>query len=241
MSIRPRPPGPAGSARDGAATRAARRRTGWRIRQADRSCPAVCRPAGQRRFPARESPKPVAVGQRGRLPQLTTHLTIDAPAGQVWQVIGPGFARIGDWATSIPASTAIRAPAPVAATQAAASAPVLGRTCSTGIRLIPRIAETLTAYDEQSRSLTYQAGGLPAFITTARSTSSIVTAGERSCRVTVTAQFQARGVLGLLGCWAILAQARLAARHLQADLRHFVKHGTPSPRKQRQLSRSRTR
>jgi hypothetical protein len=173
------------------------------------------------------------------MPQLTTHLTIDAPADQVWQVIGPGFARIGDWATTIPASAAIPAPAPAVARPAAASAPVLGRTCRTRIRLVPQIAETLTDYDQESRSLTYHAGGLPAFVTTARSTWRVIPAGGRSCRVTVTAHFQTRGVLGLLGCWVILAQARLAARHLQADLRHYIKHGTASPRKQRQLSRGR--
>lgn len=173
------------------------------------------------------------------MPQLTTHLSIDAPAAQVWQVIGPGFARIGDWATTIPASAALPAPAPAAASPAAASAPVAGRTCSTGTRLVPRITETLTGYDEQSRTLTYQAGGLPAFITAARSTWTVTPAGDTACQVTVTGHFQTRGVLGLLGCWVILAQARLAARHLQADLRHYVKHGTPSPRKQRQPSRSR--
>jgi hypothetical protein len=174
------------------------------------------------------------------MPQLTTHLIIDAPAGHVWQVIGPGFARIGDWATSVPASTAIPVPAPAPASPAAAvCAPVMGRTCSTGTRLVPDITETLTGYDEQSRTLTYQAGGLPAFITTASSTWTVTPAGEAASRVTVTAYFQARGVLGLLGCWAILARARLAARHLQDDLRYYVNHGAPSPRKQRQLSRPR--
>jgi hypothetical protein len=57
----------------------------------------------------------------------------------------------------------------------------------------------------------------------------------------VTALFQTRGALGLLACWAILAQAQIAARRLQAGLRHYVRHGTPSPRKQRQLSRKRQR
>ncbi|HET9970550.1 MAG TPA: SRPBCC family protein [Streptosporangiaceae bacterium] len=172
------------------------------------------------------------------MPQLTTHLAIDAPAGVVWQVIGPGFARIGDWATSIPASAATPVPAPAAASPAVARGPVTGRTCSTGIRLVPRITETLTGYDEQGRTLSYQAAGLPGFITAARSTWTVTPAGEAACRVTVTGHFQTRGVLGLLGCWAILAHARLTARHLQADLRHYVKHGMPSPRKQRQLSRN---
>jgi hypothetical protein len=171
----------------------------------------------------------MVVSQRGRMPQLTTHLTIDAPADQVWQVIGPGFARIGDWATTIPASAAIPGAAPAAASPAASRAPVMGRTCSTGTRLVPCITETLTGYDEQRRTLTYQAGGLPAFITTAASTWTVTPAGETACRVTVTGHFQTRAVLGLLGCWAILAQARLTARHLQADLSHYIKHGAPSP------------
>jgi hypothetical protein len=174
------------------------------------------------------------------MPQLSTHLTVDAPASQVWDVIGTGFARIGDWATSIPASTAIPgAPgSAAAATAAVGSAPVAGRTCTTGAALVPQITETLIAYDEASRTLTYQAGGLPAFIITARSTWTVTPAAEGSCRVAITAHFQARGVLGLLGCWAILTQAQLTARHLEDDLRHYIKHGIPSPRKQRQLSRS---
>ncbi len=174
------------------------------------------------------------------MPQLSTHLIIDAPASQVWEVIGPAFARIGDWATSIPASAAIPgAPGSAdAATPAVVSAPVAGRTCATGASLVPQITETLIAYDEDSRTLTYQAGGLPAFITTARSTWTVTPAAEDSCRVTVTAHFRTRGILGLLGGWAILTQARLTARHLEADLRHYIKHGIPSPRKQRQLSRS---
>lgn len=177
------------------------------------------------------------------MPQLTTHLSIDAPAARVWDVIGPGFARIGDWATSIPASTPAPAepaiPATAASAPAAASAPVTGRTCHTGIRLVPQVTETLIAYDENGRTLTYQASGLPAFITSARSTWTVTPADADSCRLTVIAHFRTRGVLGALGCWAMLARARLAARHLQADLRHYARHGTASPRKQRQLSRSR--
>jgi hypothetical protein len=212
---------------------------GWLVRLAGRSCRQCASSLAGWRFPSQESPKPGVVGQRGRMPQLTTHLAIDAPAGQVWQVIGPGFARIGDWATTIPASAAIPVPAPAAATPVAYRAPVLGRTCRTGTRLVPDITETLTDYDEDRRTLTYQAGGLPAFITSARSTWTVTPTGETTCRITVTGRFQTRGVLGLVGCWAILAQARLTARHLQADLSHYIKHGVPSPRKQRQLSRGR--
>ena len=174
------------------------------------------------------------------MPQLSTQLSVDASADQVWDLIGPGFARIGEWATSIQSSTAVpTAPEPAAAaTATAVSAPVAGRACTTGVRLVPQITDTLVAYDPASRTLTYEASGLPTFIVTARNTWSVSPTGERTCRVTLSAHFETRGMLGLLGRWAILAQVRYTSRHLEADLRHYIKHGTPSRRKRHQLSRA---
>jgi hypothetical protein len=174
------------------------------------------------------------------MPQLSRHLSIDAPADQVWDLIGPGFARIGEWATSIQSSAAMPTMpgSAAAATATAVIAPVAARVCTTGVRLVPQITETLVAYDPASRTLTYEASGLPAFIVTARNTWSVIPAGEHACRVTLSAQFQTLGMLGLLGRWAILAQVRHTSRHLEADLRHYLKHGTPSPRKRHQLSRA---
>jgi PPOX class probable F420-dependent enzyme len=37
------------------------------------------------------------------VPDLSVDLVIAAPAERVWNAIGPGFDRIGDWATAIPA------------------------------------------------------------------------------------------------------------------------------------------
>jgi hypothetical protein len=52
------------------------------------------------------------------------------------------------------------------------------------------------------------------------------------------AQFQARGALGVLVGWAAAAQAWRNARRLEADLGYYIRHGTPSPRKQSQLRRA---
>jgi hypothetical protein len=62
--------------------------------------------------------------------------------------------------------------------------------------------------DQARRTLTYQARGLPALVTLARNTWTVVPAGERRCRVALQAQFQARGALGVLAGWAVAAQAR---------------------------------
>jgi carbon monoxide dehydrogenase subunit G len=174
-------------------------------------------------------------------------LIIAAPAAQVWEVIGHRFDRIGDWATAIHHSTAMpnasaaaggSAP-PIAA--AALNAPVAGRVCQTGIRLVPRVIETLIGYDDANRTLTYQASGMPTFVTLARNTWTVTAIDAHHSRVSLRARFDTRGLLGLLGRWAILAQTRRTSRHLTEDLRHYVQTGQPSPRKQRQQGRAAAR
>ncbi|GIJ43968.1 hypothetical protein Val02_08540 [Virgisporangium aliadipatigenens] len=166
--------------------------------------------------------------------EISVDLLVAAPADAVWKVIGPGFARIGEWSTAVVTSTAV--PRDAADTRVpAAGASAAGRVCDTGLRLVPRITETLVAYDDAARTLTYEAGGMPSFVTLARNTWSVTPMDETRCRVSLRARFDTRGPLGLLGRWVILAQARRAARHLAEDLRHVAETGTPSPRKRRQL------
>jgi len=168
------------------------------------------------------------------MPELSTDLIIAAPADRVWDVIGRQFDRIGDWATAVPSSTALPHNQAVKL-----DTPVAGRVCHTGIRLVPQVTETLTAYDDPNRTLTYQAtAGMPAFVTLARNTWTVTPLDAHRSRVSLRAQFDTRGLLGILGRWAILARTHRANRHLAGDLRHYIETGQPSPRKQRQLRRT---
>jgi hypothetical protein len=151
------------------------------------------------------------------MPELSTGFDVAAPADAVWEVVGRRFDRIGEWATAIRASTAVPG----------------GRVCTTGVRLVPRVTETLVAYDETNRTLTYEASGMPSFVTTVRNTWTVTPLDERRCHVTLKARFDTRGLRGLLGRWAILAQVGRTSRYLAEDLRHYVETGRPSPRKQR--------
>jgi hypothetical protein len=165
------------------------------------------------------------------MPQLSRQIVVAAPADAVWQVIGAAFDRIGDWACAIPSSTAL------AGAPALTDAPTAGRVCSTGIRLLPRVTETLVAYDDANRTLTYEATGMPRFVTTARNTWTVTPLGERRCRVTLDARFDTRGLLGTVARWLVLLSVRRTSRHLADDLRHYAEHGRPSPRKRRRLAR----
>ncbi len=178
------------------------------------------------------------------MPNLSTHLIIEAPADRVWEIIGRRFERIGEWATAVPASTGVGSTGSGSAvvtsattTEVGTDGPVTGRVCTTGVRLMPRIIETIVAYNEANRSLTYEASGMPGFVTAARNTWTVTPVNEDTCRVTLNARFDTSGLPARLARWAILAQVRRTSRHLQNDLAHYARHGIPSPRKQRQLAR----
>jgi hypothetical protein len=103
---------------------------------------------------------------------------------------------------------------------------------------VPEVTETLIAYDDANRTLTYQASGMPRFVIVASNTWTVAPLDAHRSRVSLRARFDTHGLLGPLGRWAILAQTRRTSRHLADDLRHYVETGTPSPRKQRQQRRA---
>jgi hypothetical protein len=53
---------------------------------------------GASRFPHEESTSLPGRWQPWRMQPLTSSLTIDAPADQVWDIIAHQFGRIGEWA-----------------------------------------------------------------------------------------------------------------------------------------------
>src|SRR5689334_14738139 len=169
------------------------------------------------------------------MPRISKELVIAAPADAVWQVLGPGFARIGDWSTAIPASSALPVAGDVPSGPADGprltlagvaagldDAPVGGRICATGLQMVPVVTETLVAYDEISRRLTYEASGMPAFVTAARNTWTVIALGKQQCRVVLDAQFDTRGLLGMLARRLLLLQVGRTSRYLADDLRHYV-------------------
>jgi hypothetical protein len=96
--------------------------------------------------------------------QIGTSIDIDAPAEQVWQIIGPGFADVSGWASAVETSRPSGGPGP-------GDAPCDGRICTVTATGFDHLTETLTHYDPATRSLTYRATrGMPRFVTLATNT-----------------------------------------------------------------------
>jgi hypothetical protein len=101
--------------------------------------------------------------------------------------------------------------------------------------MVPEVVERIIEYDDTARTLTYQADGLPSFLGTARNQWRVEAIDEQHTRVSLEATLQVRGVLGRLAYLMLRLQlSRTAPRFLQ-DLKYYVEHGRPSPRKQRRI------
>jgi hypothetical protein len=99
------------------------------------------------------------------LSNVTSRATglVRAPRSTVWQLLGPGFARIGDWSTSCPEST------PHEVSNADRRAPEPGRRCASTIAGIGGVVERVVVY-EPDHHLGYEVvSGLPPFLAAARS------------------------------------------------------------------------
>jgi Polyketide cyclase / dehydrase and lipid transport len=162
--------------------------------------------------------------------QLTKQAIIHASAEDVWSLVAHEFDRVGSWATAVPVShRAANAAAP-------AGCPVGARTCRTTIGLFPEVEERIVAYDEDGRTLAYEAArGLPRFVVRASDTWSVTTIDDRRSRVSFSAIVTTRGIAGPLMALAMRVWLERAGEHVLDDLRHYAEHGKPSPRKQRQL------
>jgi Polyketide cyclase / dehydrase and lipid transport len=165
--------------------------------------------------------------------KISKQAIVNASAEDVWNVVAREFDRIDSWASAVPASHE----APDAA--APAGCRVSGRTCQTTMRAFPEVEERIVSYDEQGRTLTYEpVRGMPGFVAGARTTWQVVAIDDRRSQVGFTATVTTRGLAGPLMALAMRVQMHRAGVHGLDDLRHYVEHNKPSPRKQRQLDRA---
>lgn len=164
--------------------------------------------------------------------RLSDETVVNAPADRVWEVIGRQFEHIDEWASSIASS----GPNPDAA--CSIEAPVTGRVCETGLKRFPRIEETIVAFDDEGRTLTYSATGLPSFIRSAVNQWSVTAVDDHTSKVRFDASFEVKGA-GRLLVLPMKLQMRSQARQGLDDLRHFAETGQPSARKRRRLERQR--
>ncbi|MEL6188203.1 MAG: SRPBCC family protein [Myxococcota bacterium] len=149
---------------------------------------------------------------------------IQAPADEVWRVLGPNFADAYTWASSIDLSKGRSGPGP-------AGAPCAGRVCDTELG---KFQETLEVYDEIERQLSYTAQGekMPFFVRRMHNAWTVTPEGADASRVNMTLTVDLAFPFNLLMGLPMRLQLGGVLRKVHEELKYYVEHdGAPHPRK----------
>ncbi|MEM9069229.1 MAG: SRPBCC family protein [Myxococcota bacterium] len=149
----------------------------------------------------------------------TKTIEIHSPAREVWQVLGRRFGDIGQWCATVNASEAVLA-----------GETVQGRECDT---VFGNYVETFEHFDDAAMEMDYIARSkkLPFFIQHFTNSFRVRELSENSSEVTMIAGAVMSQPFAFLMGFMMRMQVGKALEHQVEELKHFVEHGAPHPRK----------
>jgi hypothetical protein len=154
--------------------------------------------------------------------RVSTSIDIDAPVEAVWEIIGPGFADVAEWASAVRASRPTSPTGPN-------GAPCAGRRCTVAATGFDQITEELTEYDPLRRRLTYRAAhGMPRIVTEARNTWQVLPRQGGGTRFTMDADVELHGT-ARLAAPVLRGYLLRMARRTADDLRIRAETGSVGP------------
>ena len=158
--------------------------------------------------------------------QITRSIQVDAPAEKVWDVLAHQFYDADKWASSITHS------APREAGPAAGDSPLAqnGRACDTSLGAF---RETIQHYDERARQIGYSAEGdkMPFFVKHLQNNWTVTPKGAGRSQVDMQLQARLLPVFAQLMGPLMKRQFGKVATEATEELKHYVEHGAPHPRK----------
>jgi hypothetical protein len=143
----------------------------------------------------------------------------------VWAALGERFMHVGKWAAPITSSCPLSEEHPgvgvVRACHIEGFGPVKPGT----------IHERLTSFDRERMTFEYEAlEGMPSFITRAVNRWSVHPLDDRRSQVRIHATLTLKGPAVLLSC-LLKWQMQWGGARVAEELKYFVEHGKPHPRK----------
>jgi len=153
------------------------------------------------------------------------HTTIlNAPVAKVWQVVGPEFGNAHVWSSALSHSAPAGSPKHANGVRDARQCDVKG---------MGRVEERVLEYDPTRHILAYEATrGFPFFVGRAVNRWSLFDQGTNLTLLRMEAEIVTRGIVGALMAPALKFKIRGMLATIADDLKYFVEHGTPHPRKQ---------
>jgi len=169
------------------------------------------------------------------LPQglhISLEQAVDAPASEVWGLLAHDYVSINDWSSVVLASREMLESDLPEGFAADADAPVIGRIVTSGFG---DVSETLVMYDEDEKTFTFRAGGLPGFIAYSQNTHAVLDMGDGTSLITYDIYLVPKGPMRLMKGKLERRFQEVLGHHLE-EAKDYIETGELSQEKQAQLS-----
>ncbi len=160
--------------------------------------------------------------------EIERKTVINATADHVWELLGPGFANIGDWFSGVLASEGL--PHAASSAQVEATCDIAGRVCTTAQG---ELTERITRYDPDARSFSFEIEGLPGFVVGASNTFAVRDLGRGRSELSFRVNIELKPVAGVLMGWMFRRKVNETADQILSDFSVYAETGAVSDRKQR--------
>jgi hypothetical protein len=148
-------------------------------------------------------------------------ITISAPAGKVWDVLGRDFANVGTWATGVTHS------APNVKAEKVNGSHVGGRICQTDFG---EAYEDFTSYDDENMTFSFKGVFKSKMFNNVINSAKVTSIDANTAEVSITPEIKL-SFLGTIMSPLIRMQFGKAIDVVIEDLKYFVENGEPSPTK----------
>jgi hypothetical protein len=151
-------------------------------------------------------------------------LIINADLDKAWQVLGPGYAAIDQWASAVKQSEAKD-------TQSLNGSVCMERSCQ--VTGLGNVLAKLTEYSETNHMLVYQVvKGMPGIVKYAACTWSLANIGNGQISLVVRFEFKTGGLLGGLMKGLVRNNTSKLYAGAAEEFKHYLESGAPHPRKE---------
>lgn len=155
---------------------------------------------------------------------------IDKDIEKVWELIGPCYADVGNWASAVYRSQALEG------TNVVGGAPVTGRVCETSLG---PFCETIVLYDGEKKLLAYHASGekMPFFVKQLQGSWRLNTLSSLKTEVIMTLEADLMFPFSFLMGWVMRMQFSRVLNETLEELKYYLEAGHIHSRKSKIMNK----
>lgn len=159
--------------------------------------------------------------------EFKREIIINKPINEVWEILGNQYSEAYQWASGLSHSEGYGKPS-------IEGASCNNRACTTTQGLIK---EEIKEFDPYNHVLTYEViEGFPFFVDQGVNTWRLNALGQKT-KVNIHLVIKTKGLVGSIMSPMMKLQMNKITTNALEDLKYYVEHGDPSPRKMKELAR----